>query len=77
MRVREVTVDQIRQLDLMISRLRQFLTDESGQDVVEYSLMLVLIGTLVLIYLTGVGLNVATIMSKIGTKLETMSNSMK
>jgi Flp pilus assembly pilin Flp len=61
----------------MIPRLRQFLTDESGQDVVEYSLMLVLIGTLVLIYLTGVGLNVATLLSKIGSKLETMSNSMK
>jgi Flp pilus assembly pilin Flp len=61
----------------MVPKLRQFLTDESGQDVVEYSLMLVLIGTLVLIYLTGVGFNVATLLSKIGTKLETMSNSMK
>ena len=60
----------------MIDRLRQLLTEECGQDMVEYSLMLVLIGAILLIYLTGVGLNVSTILSKIGTKIETMSNSM-
>jgi Flp pilus assembly pilin Flp len=60
----------------MISGLRQFLTEENGQDLVEYSLMLVLISAIVLIYLTGLGLNLATLLNKIGTKLETMSNSM-
>jgi Flp pilus assembly pilin Flp len=60
----------------MIPRLKQFLSDERGQDMVEYSLLIVLIGTIVLIYLTGLGLNLATLLSKIGTKLETMSSSM-
>ena len=61
----------------MIPRLKQFLSEEDGQDMVEYSLMLVLIGTIVLIYLTGLGLNLATLLSKIGTKLDTLSNSMR
>jgi Flp pilus assembly pilin Flp len=61
----------------MIPRLKHFIAEERGQDMVEYSLMLVLIGAIVLIYLTGLGLNVATLLNKIGTKLETLSNSMR
>jgi Flp pilus assembly pilin Flp len=60
----------------MIQALKKFLTDEQGQDLVEYSLMLVLIGTVVLIYLTGLGLNLATLLQKIGAKLELFANSM-
>jgi Flp pilus assembly pilin Flp len=60
----------------MIQGLKNFLTDERGQDLVEYSLMLVLIGTVVLIYLTGLGLNLATLLQKIGAKLELFANSM-
>lgn len=60
----------------MLPRLKHFLTDESGQDVVEYSLMLVLIGTIVMIYLTGMGLTLTRILQKIGNMLESMSNSM-
>ncbi len=60
----------------MADRLKQFLFEERGQDMVEYSLLLVLIGTVVLIYLTGMGLNVAHLLQQIGTKLESMSNSM-
>lgn len=59
----------------MISGLKKFLKDESGQDVVEYSLLLVLIGTVVLIYLTGMGLNLATLLQQIGAKLELVSQS--
>lgn len=59
----------------MISRLKNFLTDERGQDVVEYSLLLVLIGTVVLIYLTGMGLNLTTLLQQIGAKLELVANS--
>lgn len=59
----------------MIKGLKNFLTDERGQDLVEYSLMLVLIGTVVLIYLTGLGLNLATLLQKIGAKLELFANS--
>lgn len=59
----------------MGSKLKNFLTDERGQDMVEYSLMLVLIGTVVLIYLTGVGLNLAALLQKIGAKIELVANS--
>ena len=59
----------------MIARLKNFLTDERGQDVVECSLLLVLIGTVVLIYLTGMGLNLTTLLQQIGAKLELVANS--
>lgn len=59
----------------MGSKLKNFLTDEHGQDMVEYSLMLVLIGTVVLIYLTGLGLNLAALLQKIGAKIELVANS--
>ncbi|MFN0084707.1 MAG: Flp family type IVb pilin [Blastocatellia bacterium] len=58
----------------MSQKIKQFLTDESGQDMVEYSLVIVLLGTIALIYLTGMGLNVANILQKIGAKLELVSN---
>jgi Flp pilus assembly pilin Flp len=67
---------EIEQKYSMIQALKNFLTDEGGQDLVEYSLMLVLIGTVVLIYLTGLGLNLATLLQKIGAKLELFANSM-
>ena len=54
----------------MRQKIRKFLTDESGQDMVEYSLMIVLIGTVVIIYLTGMGLNLTGILQKVGARLE-------
>jgi Flp pilus assembly pilin Flp len=60
----------------MIQKLKQFLTQERGQDMVEYSLLLVLIGAIVLIYLTGMGLNLANLLQQIGAKLDLMSHSM-
>lgn len=59
----------------MITKLKNFIKDESGQDVVEYSLLIVLIGTVALIYLTGLGLNVATLLQNIGAKLELVSHT--
>lgn len=59
----------------MITTLKNFLTDERGQDVVEYSLLVVLIGTVVLIYLTGLGLNLTTLLQNIGAKLELVSRT--
>lgn len=56
--------------------LTTFLTDEQGQDIVEYSLVLVLIGTVALIFLSGMGLSITGILSKVGFKLEAVSNSM-
>jgi len=58
----------------MKTKIKTFLTDDTGQDMVEYSLMLVLIGTVVLIYLTGMGVNLSGVLQKIGAKLETVSN---
>ena len=51
----------------------QFLVEEEGQDVVEYSLLLVLMGTVILIFLSGIGVSVTSIFSKIGSKLEQVS----
>ncbi|HQR32404.1 MAG TPA: Flp family type IVb pilin [Blastocatellia bacterium] len=59
----------------MITSVKNFLKDESGQDVVEYSLLVVLIGTVVLIYLTGLGLNLTTLLQNIGAKLELVSKT--
>ncbi len=59
----------------MMTGLKNFLTDEHGQDVVEYSLLLVLIGAVALIYLTGMGLNLASILQHIGAKLELVANT--
>ena len=60
----------------MIQKMKQFLTEERGQDMVEYSLLLVLIGAVVLIYVTGMGLNLANLLEQIGAKLDMMSHSM-
>ena len=51
----------------------QFLVEEEGQDIVEYSLLLVLMGTVILIFLSGIGVSVTSIFSKIGSKLEQVS----
>jgi Flp pilus assembly pilin Flp len=59
----------------MMTGLKNFLTDEHGQDVVEYSLLLVLIGAVVLIFLTGMGLNVVSILQQIGAKLELFAST--
>jgi len=60
----------------MINKLKQFLTEDRGQDMVEYSLLLVLIGTIVLIYLTGMGMNLANLLQQIGDRLDFVSRSM-
>lgn len=59
----------------MITTLKNFINDENGQDVVEYSLLLVLIGTVAMIYLTGLGLNISTLLQNIGAKLDLVSKT--
>jgi len=51
--------------------LKKFLQDEQGQDIVEYSLLLVLIGAAAVFVLTAMGTNISAIFSKINTKLST------
>lgn len=67
---------QENELIKMINKLKQFLTEERGQDMVEYSLLLVLIGTIVLIYLTGMGMNLSNLLQQIGDRLDFISRSM-
>ena len=55
--------------------LKQFLSDEGGQDVVEYSLLLVLIGAAALFVLTTMGESITQIFSKINTKLESANHA--
>ena len=55
--------------------LKQFLSDESGQDIVEYSLLLVLIGAAALFVLTTMGESITQIFSKINVKLTSANQS--
>ncbi len=49
--------------------IKQFLKDESGQDIVEYSLLLVLIGAVAVLILTGMGTSIGNIFNKITNTL--------
>jgi Flp pilus assembly pilin Flp len=53
----------------MINSVRNFIRDESGQDIVEYSLLLVLIGAAALFVITTMGVKIQNIFNKIGQKL--------
>ena len=56
--------------------IKNFLTDEAGQDIVEYSLLLVLIGAAALFVLTTMGQSISAIFSKINTTLTSANNSL-
>lgn len=49
--------------------VNNFVNDEGGQDIVEYSLLLVLIGAAAVFVLTTMGQSISSIFSKINTKL--------
>ena len=49
--------------------IKQFIKDESGQDIVEYSLLLVLIGAAAILILTGMGASINSIFAKISGTL--------
>ena len=51
--------------------IKQFINDESGQDIVEYSLLLVLIGAAAILILTGMGTSITNIFTKIAATLDT------
>jgi pilus assembly protein Flp/PilA len=55
--------------------IKEFLRDEQGQDIVEYSLLLVLIGAAAVFVLTTMGQSITAIFSKINTRLTTANNS--
>ncbi len=55
--------------------LKQFLKDESGQDIVEYSLLLVLIGAAAVLILTGMGTSITSIFTKIKNMMQQADSS--
>lgn len=55
--------------------VNSFVKDEQGQDIVEYSLLLVLIGAAAVFVLSAMGTSISQIFSKINTKLATANNS--
>jgi len=57
------------------SFVNDFVKDEQGQDIVEYSLLLVLIGAAAVFVLTTMGQSISSIFSKINDKLTTANNS--
>jgi len=59
----------------MVNKLKYFLIEERGQDMVEYSLLLLLIGTVVLIYITGMGTSLLTLLQQIGDRLDSVNRS--
>lgn len=54
--------------------IKEFIKDEQGQDIVEYSLLLVLIGAAAVFVLTAMGQSISQIFSKINVRL-TSANS--
>ena len=55
--------------------LQALVRDEEGQDIVEYSLLLVLIGAAALCVLTAMGTSIGSIFSKINERLASANNS--
>ncbi len=55
--------------------VNSFIKDEQGQDIVEYSLLLVLIGAAAVFVLTTMGTSISQIFSKINTKLSSANDS--
>ena len=61
----------------MFTKTRAFLSDERGQDLVEYSLLCVIIGCVVVAYLTGVGTSLQGILNKISSSLDTIDQTLQ
>lgn len=55
--------------------IKAFLNDEQGQDIVEYSLLLVLIGAAAVFVLTAMGQSISSIFSKINDRLSSANNA--
>jgi pilus assembly protein Flp/PilA len=55
----------------LIARLRALLRDSSGQDLLEYALLVALIALVCVAVITSTGTNVQSIFQKISTALQT------
>jgi Flp pilus assembly pilin Flp len=56
--------------------VKAFLGDQRGQDIVEYSLLLVLIGVVALLALTAMGANITSIFTKINDRLNSAASQL-
>lgn len=59
----------------MVNYIKAFAQDESGQDLVEYSLLLTLVGAASLMVLTAMGVSINKIFSKVNDLLNNAANS--
>ena len=55
--------------------LQNFINEEEGQDIVEYSLLLVLIGAAAIFVLTTMGTSISSIFSKINQRHSSANDS--
>jgi len=55
--------------------INNFINEDRGQDMVEYSLVLVLIGTVALIFISGMGISVNGVVSTVIQKLDLVSDT--
>lgn len=55
--------------------IREFIRDEDGQDIVEYSLLMVLIGAAAVFLLTSMGQSISAIFNKINSRLTTANDA--
>ena len=55
--------------------IKNFIMDEQGQDIVEYALLLVLIGATAIFVLTTMGQSISSIFNKINNRLVSANNS--
>jgi len=55
----------------VITRLRNFVRDDEGQDLIEYALLVALIAIVAVVGVKAAGVQVGAIFSKIATDLET------
>ena len=57
--------------------IREFVRDEDGSDLVEYTLLIVLIGATGVFLLTSIGISVSELFSKVGGKVDQANNSIE
>ena len=55
--------------------IREFIRDEQGQDIVEYTLLMVLIGAAAVFLLTSMGQSISAIFNKINSRQTTANDA--
>lgn len=58
-----------------MNQIIRFFEDEEGQSIVEYTLLLTLVGLVAITILTTMGVNIAAIFRKINDKLQVANDS--